>query len=149
MNKRNRRIHSTVGFALLLSCLPLGGCHHVAANPAGVDLTAWSIRTGGLQARVQVRLAPRAVIHDAVLEAASPRVGVVIRPPAFTFATLSPPAYPKNQAHNPPALGRTTLRTFAVSVRRPGDYPLRVSLRWQGHVETRLLTLHFPGSPGR
>jgi hypothetical protein len=104
---------------------------------------AWSVPAGRLQARIQVRLAPRIDIASAVLEASSPRKGIHFQPARFMLSDLAPPSYPENKSHNPPALGKTTLRTFRVSVSRPGNYAVQIRLRWNGHIESHSLVLHF------
>ena len=70
-------------------------------------------------------------------------MGVHFQPVRFMLSGLAPPSYPKTNDHNPPALGKTILRTFLVSAPRPGDYAVQIRLRWNGHVETRGLELHF------
>lgn len=140
---QGRRWPVAVIAAALLPCLGITGCHHVDAATGQVGLTAWSVPAGALKARIQVRLAPREHIRTAVLSASSPRTDIHFQPARFMLSDLAPPSYPKNNSHNPPALGKTVLRTFLVSVPRRGDYSVQIRLRWNGHVETRKLKLHF------
>jgi len=118
-------------------------CHHVAGGDEAVRLTAWSLPPTGLQTRVQVRIAPHATIDSAVLEASSPDSGLTITPARFRLTGLEPPSYPRGKPHNPPALGRTTLRIFRVRARRAGDYTVRVRLRWNDHAVSRRVRIHF------
>lgn len=130
--------------AAALLCLGTSGCNHVDAATGQVGFTAWSITAGTLKARIQVRLAPRVHIRTAVLAVSSPHAGIHFQPDRFVLDDLAPPSYPRKKDHNPPALGKTLLRTFLVSASRPGDYAVRIHLRWNGHRETRKLVLHFP-----
>ncbi len=127
----------------VLLCLGMTGCTHGGGAAGQVSLAAWSVPAGNLTARIQVRLAPRIDIPSAILTATSPRRDIQFQPARFTLNNLSPPSYPKNKTHNPPALGKTILRTFSVFAARPGDYVVQVHLHWNGHVESQELILHF------
>lgn len=131
--------------AVFCTAAVLAGCNHAVPAAGTVDMAVWALPGNTLQARIQVRLATQTTIHDATLSAESPARGIVLTPPSFTVPTLSPPRYPDKEQHNPPALGKTLLRTFTARVMRPGAYPVRISLRWAGHRVTRSLTLHIPG----
>lgn len=130
-------------FAAALLCTGLAGCNHVDAATEPVGFTAWSVPAGSLEARIQVRLAPKSRIAAAVLEASSPGTGIRFEPPRFMLKDLAPAPLPGDKSHNPPALGKTTLRTFLVTASRPGNYAVRIRLRWNGHAETRSLTLRL------
>lgn len=132
-------------FAAVGACLCLSACHHVDPAANEIGLTVWSVPAGKLQARIQVRLAAHTDIGTASLEATSANKGVTITPDRFTLHDLQPPAYPHEKTHNPPALGKTTLRGFSVQAAQPGEYPITIRLLWNGHTEIRRLTLHFPG----
>jgi len=142
---REQRVPVAAFTAVALVCAGLAGCNHVDAASGPLGFTAWSVPDGGLQTRIQVRLAPRVSIPAAVLEASSPRSDIRFEPARFMLNNLAPPEMPRDKDHNPPALGKTILRTFLATARRPGDYPVRIRLRWNGQVETRRLTLHFAG----
>ncbi len=144
---REQRLPVAAYVAAALLCAGLTGCNHVDTASGPVGFTAWSVPAGSLKTRIQVRLAPRVSIPAAVLEASSSHPGIRFEPARFMLDNLAPADIPRDKDHNPPALGKTTLRTFLATARRPGDYPVRISLRWNGRVETRRLSLHFADAP--
>lgn|GEM_PF-3519612 len=143
-------IRRHIGGAAALLCIAAGAaaCHQIAGAGDAVQFTAWSIPPTGLQTRIQVSLAPRTRIAAAVLTADSPDAGLTIAPARFRLTHLEPPTFPKGKPHNPPALGWTTRRIFAVRAHQAGDYTVRVRLRWNHHAETRTVRLHFAAPPG-
>lgn len=126
-------------------------CVHAPIRPANsasvpisqISFTAWAVPESTSLAYVQVRLAPHVLIDSALLTATSSDVGIHIQPASFTLVNLAPANLGKMLPHNPPPLGMTVLRTFAVHSEKPNVCIVMITLEYQDQIMHQSVKVHF------
>ncbi len=146
------------GIALsLLGSLPLAGCAtaqptaapspsaagvgHIVSGRDPIAMTAWVVPANARSRYLQVRLAPRVPVAEAILTVAAK--GLSVSPHGFLLRDLQPnlPARQPNSPPNPPALGMTVLRTFRVTATHAGAYRVVVELRVGSTLITKIVNI--------
>ena len=136
---------STSCLLFCCACSSMAASH--AEEPA-VSIVAWSVPTiiqAGQTAYLQVKPSPSQAITHAILSAKSVDPGVTISPLEFAVKNLLPirPGInaPGHSPPDPPALGKSAIYTFQITISKPGNYPIEVSLSFRNTVVKQIITL--------
>jgi hypothetical protein len=148
-----RRLLVVIKYVLLLtSCLLIGCTQSVEpvpyADEQAVTIVAWSVPSilqVGQVGYLQVKLSPSKVIDHGIPSAESVNPSVTISPREFAIKDLQPILPGKNApGHSPPeppALGKTTINTFQITVSKPGDYPVEVKFVYRNTIARQIITI--------
>ena len=119
----------------LAACATPGALPVAAASEWRGTMTVWTVPSQSIKAGaeffLQVRIAPESLLEQAELVIEPQEREFSVRGAVrFALGTLAPaPAPPVSSAPNPPALGMTQVRSFAVTALRSGPLTIPVLLQ--------------------